>query len=721
MAASQPIFTSHVETCVDTIIETVGKKIVFGMPLALGKPNHLANALYLRAKADPSIDLTIITALSLEKPSSSNPLEQRLLNPIVDRIWNGFVEFEYIKDVRANTLPDNVDVYEFFTKAGGYLKSPYAQQHYISTNYTHAVRDLLDNGLNVIGNLIARHPEGGNDTFSMSCNPDLTLEASEKLAKEKKKGKKSLIIGQVNSDLPYMYGGAETGADFYDMILDDPQYDFPLFSVPKASVSPADHMIGLYVSSLVKDGGTIQIGIGSLGDAIAAALIMRQKKNTAYKCTIRKMNILGRYSSLIKTIGGMDTFKKGLYGSTEMLVDVFVHLYDHRILKRQVYDHPGIQELLNQGEITKTITPDMLDLFIDRHIIHQRLTAADLKTLQYYGVIKKGISLDNKTLLHKDLPYSNDLADPKTRQMLNSNLGRRLKNGVVCHGSFFIGPRAFYDALKQMPEKERRLFSMTGVNFVNQLYGDEKLKTLQRKDGRFVNAGMMVTLLGAVVSDGLENGNIVSGVGGQYNFVSMAHALEDGRLIMMIRATKKSNGKLSSNIVFNYGHTTIPRHLRDIVVTEYGIADLRGKCDQDVIKALLNISDSRFQDRLLEQAKTAGKIPADYQVPEEYRHNTPEKFERALQEFKKEGYFQDFPFGTDYTREEITLANALKKLKAQAVNHRFKTVAGVARYMLKSPPKAFIPFLKRMKLEFPGCLKDRLLRAAVVYALDNRR
>ncbi len=69
MAAAQGTYVNDVEACVDQILDKVGRKIVFGMPLALGKPNHLANALYQRAKNDPSIDLTIITALSLEKPA----------------------------------------------------------------------------------------------------------------------------------------------------------------------------------------------------------------------------------------------------------------------------------------------------------------------------------------------------------------------------------------------------------------------------------------------------------------------------------------------------------------------------------------------------------------------------------------------------------------------------------------------------------------------------
>ena len=719
MAATQMERVKNVETCVDRILETVGYKIVFGMHLALGKPNHIANALYMRAKNDPAIDLTIITALSLEKPSSSSKLEARLLDPIVKRLWDGFVEFEYMKDLRKNQLPENVTISEFFTKAGGYLNSSYAQQKYISTNYTHAVRDLIDNGLNVLGNLIAPHPDGNPELVSMSCNPDLVLEAFEKLSVEKKKGHRYMVLGQINTNLPYMYGDAVVESKNYDIILDDPAYDFPLFSVPKAAVSPADHLIGLNVSSLIRDNGSLQIGIGSLGDSIAAGLIMRHQQNKDYNRVLSALNIPGRYSDLIQKIGGTKIFEKGLYGATEMLVDVFVHLYRNGVLKRRVYDHAGLQRLINENSITENITPQIFDIFVEHHITHERLTKADFRLLMKYGVITGPIEYMDGRLICDGVSFSADLRDEQTREMLNQHLGDHLQEGVVCHGSFFIGPNAFYDALNAMPEEERKLFSMTGVDYVNQLYGDEELKTSQRSHGRFVNAGMMVTLLGAVISDGLENGNIVSGVGGQYNFVSMAHALDDGRLIMMVRSTKKSCGKLSSNIVFNYGHTTIPRHLRDIVVTEYGIADLRGKCDRDVIAAMLNISDSRFQEELLTQAKKSGKMEADYEIPEIYRRNTPERVQAILSPFKSQGYFQSFPFGTDYTHEEVTLAKALKLLKDKVSTQRARTVTGIIKQFFSKPPQTILPLLKRMKLDLPKCLRERVLRAVVVYALGQ--
>src|SRR5437763_16793619 len=113
----------------------------------------------------------------------------------------------------------------------------------------------------------------------------------------------------------------------------------------------------------------------------------------------------------------------------------------------------------------------------------------------------------------------------------------------------------------------------------------------------------MVSLQGSGVSDSMECGWVVSGVGGQYNFFAMAHALPGARSILCVRATRTRHGRTTSNIVWNYGHQTIPRHLRDLVVTEYGIADLRGRTDEEIIAALLNVADSRFPGAPLSRAR----------------------------------------------------------------------------------------------------------------------
>src|SRR5260370_18788658 len=128
-----------------------------------------------------------------------------------------------------------------------------------------------------------------------------------------------------------------------------------------------------------------------------------------------------------------------------------------------------------------------------------------------------------------------------------------------------------------MPPQELARIRMVPVSFTNQLYGDEETKRRARVDARFVNNAMMATLMGAVISDGLEDGQVVSGVGGQYNFVAQAFALQGARSILTVEAARQAGAKTQSNIRWSYGHETIPQHLRDVIVTEYGVAVIRGK------------------------------------------------------------------------------------------------------------------------------------------------
>jgi hypothetical protein len=104
--------------------------------------------------------------------------------------------------------------------------------------------------------------------------------------------------------------------------------------------------------------------------------------------------------------------------------------------------------------------------------------------------------------------------------------------------------------------------------------------------------------------------------------------------------------------------------LRDIVITEYGVADLRGKSDRDVIAAMLSVADTRFQDGLLAQAKSAGKIEGSFEIPAKWRDNTPAFLARALGPARDSGLLPTFPFGTDFTDVEQKLLPALKVLKS---------------------------------------------------------
>jgi hypothetical protein len=228
----------------------------------------------------------------------------------------------------------------------------------------------------------------------------------------------------------------------------------------------------------------------------------------------------------------------------------------------------------------------------------------------------------------------------------------------------------------------------------------------------------MATLLGAIVSDGLESGLVVSGVGGQYNFVAQAFALEDARSIICVNSTRGYGKKTLSNIRWSYGHLTIPRHLRDIVVSEYGVADLRGKSDEDTIAAMLSITDSRFQGELMREAKGNGKLPKHYEIPAQFRDNTPERIERALAPAKERGLLPDFPFGSDFTEVEQRLIPALQALKQKSAAPA-ELIPLLMRGLFAKQNNETDEAIERMGLTRADSLKDKLYRALLRGALNH--
>ncbi len=134
------------EAIAEDIIREVGTNLVVGLPLGLGKANHIVNALYARAAADRTISLTLFSALTLEKPKPSSLLERRFITPVIDRLFGGYPDLTYAGALHAGALPPNIRVIEFFFLAGRWLHVPFAQQHYISANYTHAASYLLARG-----------------------------------------------------------------------------------------------------------------------------------------------------------------------------------------------------------------------------------------------------------------------------------------------------------------------------------------------------------------------------------------------------------------------------------------------------------------------------------------------------------------------------------------------------------------------------------------------
>ena len=490
-------------------------------------------------------------------------------------------------------------------------------------------------------------------------------------------------------------------------MVTDPAGTHTLFGPPNGKVSTADYAIGLHASSLVVDGGTLQIGIGSLGDAIAQALLVRDHHADEYRRILDSLcpdGLQGRE---------LGRFDRGLYGCSEMFVNGFLQLIDAGILRREVFHHTLLQTLLNEGRIDVAVTPQTLRALLETGGVRSPLAQADLDFLLHWGIFRPGVRLERDTLVLGELRLPNDLlTDDGFEAVTAQLLGTRLSHGVIMHGGFFIGPSSFYERLRTMPEQQLAKIDMTRIDFINQLYGrapgESDLKRAQRHKARFMNTTMMVTLLGAAVSDALDTGQVVSGVGGQYNFVAMAHALPDARSVLMLRATHEHKDGLKSSIVWNYANATIPRHLRDIVITEYGVADLRGCSDAEVVRRLLAVADSRFQAELIAQAQAHGKLEPSYVLPERYRHNLPAMLDDKLHPWSRAGLLPDFPFGTDLTEDELHIVRALKRLKrATAHPVDLVTMALKSLWDNKDAPPAY---LERLGLDDATSFKQLFIR-----------
>lgn len=702
-----------VEECVDRAIARVGKNLVLMAPLGLGKPVQLLNAFYQRAVSDPGITLHIYTALCLEVPPTGSGLEANLAGPIMQRLFGDYEELAFVKPVRSGSLPANIQVSELYFKAGSMKSVPSAQRNYISSNYTHIARDMFDAGANVLVQLVAARETGQGLSVSLSCNPDTAVELMEMYVAS---GKPCITIGQVHADLPYMENDAEIGVDAFDLLVRNQQYDKTLFAVPNAAVPLQDYAAALHASSLVADGGTLQIGIGALGDAVAYCCLLREQHNSDYREALAA--ITHQHAAVA---GHVEPFAQGLYVSTEMFVNGMMQLMEHGVVRRRVYDNLALQLGLNSGAITNAIDERLYDYCRAQGLMPAHLDQRSLAELKYWGILERDAALATGTLSCGGQSLANDMDDPRTRAaVIARGSGRELRHGRVLHGGFFLGPADFYRKLRELDAAGQERICMTGVRRTNQLLLDYPLYCAQRQHARFINTGMMVTLTGAVASDALEDGTVISGVGGQYNFVAMAHDLPGARSVLCIRSTRGSGKQLQSNVVPFYGHITIPKHLRDVIVTEYGVADLRGQCDSEIIKRLINIADSRFQPELLEFARTHGKLEDDYRIPAAARNNTPDRLRQALAPLSQKGLLPAYPFGTELTDQELALAESLRRIKALSAEPGQFISASFRALLHRGDEEAARPFLERIHLEHPETTRDFLIQQLLMLELEER-
>jgi acyl-CoA hydrolase/GNAT superfamily N-acetyltransferase len=210
---------------------------------------------------------------------------------------------------------------------------------------------------------------------------------------------------------------------------------------------------------------------------------------------------------------------------------------------------------------------------------------------------------------HTDLGVHTEMFSDGLLQLYNNgNITNRLKGfheGKTIT-SFCFGSRELYDFIDNNPHIE--FHSTDYVNNPAVIARNNKMIS--------ITSATQVDLTGQIVSDSV-GGKFYSGIGGQVDFIRGAGMSRGGRPIIALPSTAQ-NGTLSRIVsdVSQGAGVVATRGDVHYVVTEYGIATLRGRSIRERVMELIQIAHPQFREQLLEDMLHSSKVPA-------YQRDTP--------------------------------------------------------------------------------------------------
>jgi len=164
--------------------------------------------------------------------------------------------------------------------------------------------------------------------------------------------------------------------------------------------------------------------------------------------------------------------------------------------------------------------------------------------------------------------------------------------------TFAMGSQKLYDFLHNNP---------TCASYPVHYCNDPKIIAVNDKVVAINNA-IEVDLFGQVCSETVGTRQI-SGTGGQLDFIFGAFNSHGGKGLICLSSTyTDKEGRLKSRIVptLSLGSVvTVPRSIVHYVVTEYGVAMLKGKTTWQRAEALINIAHPDFRDEMVKAAQEA--------------------------------------------------------------------------------------------------------------------
>jgi len=174
--------------------------------------------------------------------------------------------------------------------------------------------------------------------------------------------------------------------------------------------------------------------------------------------------------------------------------------------------------------------------------------------------------------------------------------------------TFAMGSRALYDWLDE--QEAVRFLPVSVVNDPQTIARNRKMTS--------INGALSIDLFGQVVADSI-GGIQHSGIGGHEDFLAGPGRVDDGRSLLCLPSRVEVAGRWRSRIVPSLAPgsvVTSPRHQVDVVVSDYGVAELAGRSVEERARSLAEIAHPDFRSSLLEAAEEMARsgvavIPRD--------------------------------------------------------------------------------------------------------------
>ena len=209
-------------------------------------------------------------------------------------------------------------------------------------------REVLARGVNVIAQLVARRNVDGALQLSLGSNPDVTVDLLPLVAAARAGGRDIVLVGETHAQMPFMTGHAQVDPQAFDFLVDSPRYDYDLFGPPNPPLAHGRSRHRPARQRLVRDGGTLQVGIGELGDALIYSLLLRHQQNAAWRGALGALGA-ERSAALVEAEGGTAPFAHRAVRRHGNVRRPAARPVPRRRPRRRVYDSLPLERLLAGG------------------------------------------------------------------------------------------------------------------------------------------------------------------------------------------------------------------------------------------------------------------------------------------------------------------------------------------------------------------------------------